>query len=194
MIKKVCPICGQEFNASNKKRVYCSRKCFDKRNQCKVEIKDDYAEIVINSPRYGEMRTRIDINDINKVKDYTWSVARFSGLFYINNNTIGSMHRYIMNCPKDKVIDHINHDTLDNRKANLRVVTQLENTLNTRPYKTNKSGVLGVCEIKYKSGKIVYCAFYRNRSIGHYKTIEEAIHARRQAEILDKENTLKEII
>ena len=40
------------------------------------------------------------------------------------------MHRLIMNPPKDMQIDHINHNTLDNRKQNLRVVTNRENRQN----------------------------------------------------------------
>ena len=33
------------------------------------------------------------------------------------------MHRQITHCPNDKVVHHINHDGLDNRKANLLNMT-----------------------------------------------------------------------
>jgi hypothetical protein len=42
------------------------------------------------------------------------------------------MHRFIMDPPRSMVIDHINHNGLDNRKANLRVVTQQQNLWNSR--------------------------------------------------------------
>jgi hypothetical protein len=45
------------------------------------------------------------------------------------------LHRVIMNCPENLVVDHINGDCLDNRKENLRICTQAENTRNRR---TNK--------------------------------------------------------
>lgn len=42
------------------------------------------------------------------------------------------MHRLIMNAPKGKVVDHINHDTLDNRKENLRIVSIRQNMQNKK--------------------------------------------------------------
>jgi len=54
------------------------------------------------------------------------------------------LHRLIMNCPEGMVVDHINHDTLDNTKENLRVVTYAENCQNISMRKSNKSGYRGV--------------------------------------------------
>lgn len=48
------------------------------------------------------------------------------------------MHRLIAQTPAHLVTDHINHDTLDNRRENLRAVTQSQNCLNRSDYK-NKS-------------------------------------------------------
>jgi hypothetical protein len=57
-----------------------------------------------------------------------------------------SMHREVMGLSfGDKgLVDHINHDTLDNRRSNLRIVTHAQNKQNSRCYKNNKSGYKGV--------------------------------------------------
>lgn len=42
------------------------------------------------------------------------------------------MHRLITGCPKGKEVDHLNHDTLDNRRENLRAGSHKENMQNGR--------------------------------------------------------------
>jgi len=47
------------------------------------------------------------------------------------------MHREITKAPPGLLIDHINTDSLDNRKANLRLATPSQNSCNTRRDKSN---------------------------------------------------------
>lgn len=54
------------------------------------------------------------------------------------------MHRVIMDCPDGMVVDHINCNPLDNRKANLRICSHAENTRNQKIPKNNSSGFKGV--------------------------------------------------
>ena len=42
------------------------------------------------------------------------------------------MHRFITSASKGTEVDHINHNTLDNRKSNLRICTRSENQMNAR--------------------------------------------------------------
>ena len=54
------------------------------------------------------------------------------------------MHRVIMDCPSDKEIDHINHDTLDNTKVNLRICNHSQNVMNKKPKHNSSSKFKGV--------------------------------------------------
>lgn len=55
-----------------------------------------------------------------------------------------SMHREIMNAKTGEYIDHINHDTLDNRCENLRLCSASQNQANRRKQVNNTSGFRGV--------------------------------------------------
>jgi hypothetical protein len=52
-------------------------------------------------------------------------------------------HRIILNAPPELLVDHINHDTLDNRRANLRLCTRSQNMWN-RKRRTGTSKYKGV--------------------------------------------------
>lgn len=85
--------------------------------------------------------------------------------------------------PTNKVIDHINRDSRDNRPCNLRLVSVSENKLNARAYCTNKSGKSGVTfhrrKKKYQS---IITVDKKRRWLGDFNTVEEAISAREAAE------------
>lgn len=82
-------------------------------------------------------------------------------------------------------IDHINHLRSDNRIENLREVTRLENTINIRVRKDNLSGVTGV---SYREKRDVWIARItvkkRIINLGQFSSKDEAINARKEAEIL----------
>lgn len=83
--------------------------------------------------------------------------------------------RLIMNAPKGKVVDHINRDTLDNRKTNLRICGFSENIRNCKMRKNNTSGYRGVTYQK-KSNRWNALIMVNRKSIylGYYKTAKEA--------------------
>ncbi len=92
------------------------------------------------------------------------------------------LHRLIMNPPKGMVVDHINGDTLDNRRENLRVCTQFENMSNRKTNTNNKFGFKGVNYHK-QSGKYRARISVANRriSLGLYSTPEDAFEAYKNA-------------
>lgn len=93
------------------------------------------------------------------------------------------LHHFIMGKMKGFIIDHINRNSLDNRRSNLRFITQRENCTNTKLNKNNTSGHKGIfwnTEIKKWVARITY--YYKNIHIGSFSKIEDAINARKKAE------------
>lgn len=92
----------------------------------------------------------IDNCDYRRVANHNW--------FVIKNNTHNclkyyivstdhpqiSLHRFVLDAKKGEVCDHINGDTFDNRRKNLRICTQRENAFNRSKNKNNTSGFTGV--------------------------------------------------
>lgn len=99
--------------------------------------------IVISKEK--EYKFIIDIEDFDKIKNHTFYLAKGNYAYCtIHGNYKTSLHRIILdvvNKEKDKDVDHINHDTFDNRKSNLRIVTRKENSLNRKGYKNGHNGV-----------------------------------------------------
>lgn len=103
----------------------------------------------------------IDEDDFERVSKYKWHVRSSDkkkwGKIYFDyvDKTSGrsitfSLHRFIMgSIPNDHtIVDHINSNTLDNRKSNLRKCTAAENSRNRGLQKNNKSGIKGVRRVK----------------------------------------------
>jgi len=83
----------------------------------------------------------VDPDDYYRLSEYKWSASRVYNKFYAvrtgptekgkRGKTI-RMHREIANLPDGLECDHINGNSLDNRKANLRPVTRQQNCWNNR--------------------------------------------------------------
>ena len=92
------------------------------------------------------------------------------------------MHRLIMGNPKNKDVDHINGDRLDNRKKNLRVCSSSQNMSNRNVQSNNKLGVKGVIRNRTGNKFIAQIGYRRkNKFIGVFKTIRSAALAYNRA-------------
>lgn len=100
---------------------------------------DDYKTIVSKDRK----KIIVNVNDFDFLSKYNWWAYSGSALGNVNGQKV-YMHRLIVNAPKNLVVDHINHDRLDNRRENLRLCTKNENKWNTQRHKNNQSGFKGV--------------------------------------------------
>ena len=88
------------------------------------------------------------------------------------------LHRLIMDAPNGMVVDHINGDPLDNRKCNLRICTQQQNSMNKVKSKSNTTGFKGVHFYK-PTGKFVSRIKVdgKNLYLGCFEKAEDAYKA-----------------
>lgn len=124
-----------------------------------------------------------DLEDYDKIKDYCWFINN-RGYVYAKIKGTGKhilQHRIILQDTEQ--VDHINHQTNDNRKCNLRRVNNQKNMMNKTKYKNNISGVTGVTwhsrdnvwevHIRYKDKQIY---------LGRFNDFDEAVKVRKKAE------------
>ena len=126
-----------------------------------------------------------DLEDYDLIKDYCWCKDNHDYIITrIDEKNILLMHRLIMNCPDNMEVDHIFHDTWDNRKEFLRIVTDSKNSMNRGLFSNNTSGVTGV-SLNTNTGKWhSYIQKDNNfKYLGAFDDIEDAIQIRQEAEI-----------
>lgn len=135
---------------------------------------DDYYECHIKNKN---IIFYIDKEDYIKTVKYNWCMSDNG---YIKSSNL-YLHRFIMceNENHENIVDHINHNKLDNRKRNLRLATYSQNGMNS------------ICQIKEmvgvkQTGKGSWQSFiYINNDriyLGSFDSLEKAKEARKKAE------------
>lgn len=126
--------------------------------------------------------TVVDEEDYDRISKHKWYFDSSNG--YARNGELGYLHRFILQPPKGKYVDHKDKDKLNNRRSNLRVCTNAENIRNSSVRVNNTSGATGVWWRSDRNRWVAEIKLdYKKITIGRYKTKDEAVEARRQKEI-----------
>lgn len=91
------------------------------------------------------------------------------------------MHRLLLGVGADRVVDHINHNRLDNRRANLRACTPGENCRNSVRADGGVVGIGRTTDGRYFARIAVDGKRYW---LGCFKSFEDALDARVEAELV----------
>lgn len=127
--------------------------------------------------------TYIDLEDYSKVREYQWRISQKRNKYYVvsgkKDNQI-YLHQLIYGkAPEGYEIDHIDGNSLNNRKSNLRYLSRSDNAKNIGARIDNQIGIRG---ISYdKKGKS-YCIDFSYNHVRYYfkrmSKLEEAIWCR----------------
>jgi len=143
-----------------------------------------YAEVVLLDKDHEESgRVLVSLTNVEKIESHKWRL-HISGYACTNIGTkVVLMHRLILDAPTEMLVDHRNHNSLDNRDDNLRLCTSSQNQMNKCLATTNTSGKTGV---SYNQRTKKWTAQLRKdkKSVfsGYYETKSDAIDARVNAE------------
>lgn len=154
-----------------------------------IVVYEDYAEVILENKEGIEVaRVLIDIEDIDLVKQYRWRASNYNKPYArcgINKNKTIQMHRLIMKPENGLVVDHINHNRLDNRKSNLRVCTYSQNAMNRGNLAGNKDkGIFKLKDVNRKRPYQVMIKVNGIRIVKYASTYEEALLLRQELEAI----------
>lgn len=107
-----------------------------------VRIVGDTAYIGLTPTDGKPAEFRVNVEDIGLVEAFPrrwFAMGSGAGFWYVSSydgpkakKTLVQLHRYLMQATPGMDVDHINGDTLDNRRENLRLVTRSQNCQNSR--------------------------------------------------------------
>jgi hypothetical protein len=126
----------------------------------------------------------VDDDDLHHLIGIKWLAVERDGKFYLCCRENGKyFHRVIMNIPKGLFVDHIDGNSCNNKKTNLRLVTPSQNSWNQNKRRsTSSSKFKGVCLYKKLNRYRAYITKHGKRiDLGYYDSEIDAAMAYNKA-------------
>jgi len=147
----------------------------------KVEYENN-EEIKRNNEGIAILKTKncdilVDDNKYHELNKYSWNIVGKYFQTDMNNRNI-MIHRYLLNAQENEIIDHINHNTLDNRLHNLRKSNSSFNNHNKTKQKDTLTKYIGIYITKSGKYQAQICKNKVKYALGTFKTEEEAVKVR----------------
>ena len=121
--------------------------------------------------------------DYDRVMEHKWCASwREDTRSFVAMSWIGGkpvyLHHFVLGLRGAARIDHVNHETLDNQRENLRPATRSQNAANMRKQTGTSSKYKGVCWPKHTRKWAAYIKVdYKRTHLGLYETEDAAARA-----------------
>lgn len=139
---------------------------------------------------YDGLECIVDDCDYKNLIKFKWHTLRIRSRssIYAQGWTYGKipkkilMHREIMKCDDQQIIDHINGNGLDNRRSNLRIVANFKNIINSKIPISNTSGYKN---IRFRKDRKVWSVEF---------TVNNKRMYRKTFKTFDEASTMRDIV
>lgn len=170
-------LCPKHLTQYYRHKQFLNSTIYDK-NEYVVNDGEKYCYIILKDKNGNILdKTIINCEDIDLCKKYKWHIK-----YGLNTNyavtSCGDkkifLHRLITNCPDNSIVDHKNHNGLDNRRENLVISNHSKNGAN------RQKETVGIQLTKSGKYSVSIMKDYKHNYVGTYDTLAQAISERQK--------------